>query len=334
VTDLSQHFAAVMGVGAYRPRRSVSNQEICGRIDSSDEWIRTRSGIVSRGWADDDETLELMASSAAAEALQAAGFEGASLGMVIVATCSDGQPLWPLATRVAARLGTDAPALQLNATCAGFCYGLGLARDLVRGGTAELVLVVGAERMSDLLDPSDRGTSFLFADGAGAFVVGRSEHEGVGPVVWGSDGERGEALTLSPDWTQFRNDPGLGAPSISMQGRRVFKWVVEQMPPVAEAACKAAGVSLADIDVLVPHQANHRMTEAIVRALDLPDSVVVADDIIQAGNTSAASIPLATHRLLAEGRARGGDLALLIGYGGGLGYAAQVVTMPLRPHRT
>jgi 3-oxoacyl-(acyl-carrier-protein) synthase III len=306
----------------------VSNEEICERIDSSDEWIRTRSGIVTRGWADDDETLELMASSAAIEALQAAGIDGASVGMVLVATCSDGQPIWPLASRVAARLGTDAPALGLNATCAGFCYGLGIARDLVRGGTTEHVLVVGAERMSDLIDPSDRGTSFIFADGAGAFVIGRSEHEGVSPVVWGSDGKRGETLILSPDWTQFRNDPGLGAPSISMQGRRVFKWVVEQMPPAAEAACKAAGVSLADIDVFVPHQANQRMTEAIVRALDLPDSVVVADDIVQTGNTSAASIPLATHRLLADGRARSGDVALLIGFGGGLGYAAQVVALP------
>lgn len=328
MTDPSQRVASVVGVGAYRPRRAVSNQEVCQLIDSSEEWIRSRSGIVNRGWAGDDETLEVMATSAASEALATAGVEATSLGMVLVATCSDGQPFWPLSARVAAGLGTEAPALEINATCAGFCYGLGVARDLVRGGTAEYVLVVGAERMTDLVDPLDRGTSFIFGDGAGAFVVGRSEHDGIGPVVWGSDGERGEALMLSPDWTQYRNDPGLGAPSVSMQGRRVFKWAAEQMPPVALAACKAAGVALRDIDVFVPHQANQRITEAVVRALDLPDSVVVADDIVETGNTSSASIPLATHRLLAEGRARSGDVALLVGFGGGLAYAAQVVTLP------
>ena len=328
MTDPSQRLAAVVGVGAYRPRRSVSNEEICQLIDTSDEWIRTRSGIVTRGWADADEALEAMATAAAAEALGAAGIEAASLDMLLLATCTDGQPIWPLSARVAARLRTDAPALEINATCAGFCYGLGIARDLVRGGTAEHVLVIGAERMTDVVDPLDRETSFIFADGAGAFVVGRSEHEGVGPVVWGSDGERGEALTLSPDWIEYRNDPGLGPPSVTMQGRRVFKWAAERMPPVAEAACKAAGVALGDIDVLVPHQANQRITEIIVRALDLADSVVVADDIARTGNTSSASVPLATHRLLAEGRARRGDLALLVGFGGGLAYAAQVITLP------
>jgi 3-oxoacyl-[acyl-carrier-protein] synthase-3 len=147
-------------------------------------------------------------------------------------------------------------------------------------------------------------------------------------VVWGSDGDRGEALTLVPNWNEYRNDPTLGPPSVSMQGRRIFKWAAEQMPPVAEAACKAAGIGLGDIDVLVPHQANQRITEAIVRALELPDSVVVADDIARTGNTSSASIPLATHRLLAEGRAKSGDTALLLGFGGGLAYAAQVATLP------
>jgi 3-oxoacyl-(acyl-carrier-protein) synthase III len=306
----------------------VSNDEVCQRIDSTDEWIRTRSGIVTRGWADDDETVELMATAAAAQALASAGIEAASVGMVLVATCTDGQPIWPLSTRVAAGLGTEAPALEINATCAGFCYGLAVARDLVRGGTADHVLVVGAERMTDVIDPTDRETAFIFADGAGAFVVGRSEHDGIGPVVWGSDGVRGEALALVPDWTQYRNDPLIGPPAVIMQGRRVFKWAAEHMPPVAEAACKAAGVALGDIDVLIPHQANQRITETLVRVLDLADSVVVADDIARTGNTSSASVPLATHRLLAEGRAKSGDVALLLGFGGGLAYAAQVVTLP------
>jgi len=328
MSDPSNREAALAGVGAYRPRRTVTNEEICELIDSTDEWIRTRSGIVSRGWTDADETLEVMATAAASEALGAAGLEAAALGLVLVATCTNGQPIQPLAARVAGKLGCEVAALEINATCAGFCYGLGLARDVVRGGTAEHVLVVGSERMTDVVDPRDRGTSFLFADGAGAVVVSRSEREGVGPVIWGSDGPRGEVLRLVPDFTQLRNDPGCGLPSVSMQGRRVFKWAAEAMPPVAEAACKAAGVSLADIDVLVPHQANQRITEAIVKALDLGDSVVVADDIVTTGNTSSASIPLAIHRMRGDGRVRPGDRALLIGFGGGLCYAAQVVTLP------
>jgi 3-oxoacyl-(acyl-carrier-protein) synthase III len=328
MTDVPAPQAAILGVGAYRPARSVSNEEICEQIDSTDEWIRTRTGIAARRWAGPDESLESMAAAAAAEALDGAGVDAASLGMVLVATCTNAQPVHPLAPRVAAALGTEVAALEINATCAGFCYGLGLARDLVRGGTAERVLVIGAERLSDLLDPTDRGTAFIFADGAGAFVVGRSDHEGVGPVVWGSDGDRGKALSLVPDFVAYRNDPSLPKPSISMEGRRVFKWAAEQMPKVAEAACKAAGVSLSDIDVLVPHQANQRITEVIVRGLDLPESVVVADDIVTTGNTSSASIPLAVHRLRADGRTKPGDVALLIGFGGGLAYAAQVVTLP------
>ncbi len=328
MTDAPVPQAAILGIGACRPSRNVTNEEICQQIDSTDEWIRTRSGIVSRGWAAPDETLESMAIAAATDALASAGVEAASLGMVLVATCSDGQPIHPVATRVAAALGTEVAALEINATCAGFCYGLGIARDLVRGGTAERVLVVGAERLTDILDPHDRATAFIFADGAGAVVVGRSEREGVGPVVWGSDGERGKALTLVPDYGEYRNDPTLGKPAISMEGRRVFKWAAEHMPKVAEAACKAAGVTLSDIDVLVPHQANQRITEVIVRTLDLPAHVVVADDIVTTGNTSSASIPLAVHRMRAEGRVHAGDLALLIGFGGGLAYAGQVVTLP------
>jgi 3-oxoacyl-[acyl-carrier-protein] synthase-3 len=328
MTDPAARHAALQGVGSYRPRRSVSNEEVCALIDSTDEWIRTRSGIERRGWAEEDETLLSMAAAASVGALRSAGIEAPSLGMVLIATCTNGQPIQPLSARLAASLGTEVPALEINATCAGFCYGLGLARDLVRGGTAEHVLVVGAERLSDVTDRHDRATSFIFADGAGAVVVGRADREGVGPAVWGTDGARGEVLQLVPDYTQHRNDPGAGTPSIVMQGRRVFKWAAEEMPKIAEAACKGAGVSLADIDVLVPHQANQRITESILRSLDLGDDVVVADDIVTTGNTSSASIPLALHRMLAEGRAHSGDLALLIGFGGGLTYAAQVVTLP------
>ncbi|MGH8995980.1 MAG: beta-ketoacyl-ACP synthase III [Acidimicrobiales bacterium] len=328
MTDPSRGAAAITGIGAYRPRRIVPNEEICEHIDSTDEWIRSRTGIVTRRWADADETLSFMAAAAATEALRSAGVEPAAVGLIMVASCSNGQPVQPLAARVAAALGTEVAALEINATCAGFCYGLSLARDVVRGGTAEHVLVIGAERLTDLLDHEDRGTAFIFADGAGAFVVSRSEREGVGPVTWGSDGDRGDALVLAPDWVEHRADPSLGLPSISMEGRRIFKWAAEAMPKVAEAACKAAGITIADIDVFVPHQANQRITDMLVKGLDLPPSVVVGDDIVVSGNTSSASVPLATHRLLADGRAKSGDCALLVGFGGGLAYAAQVVTLP------
>lgn len=328
MTDASAREAALTGIGSYRPRRSVTNEELCDLIDSSDEWIRTRSGIVTRGWAADDETLVAMAGTAARGALGAAEIEPAALGMILLATCSDAQPVQPASARLAADLGTEVAAVQINATCAGFCYGLGLARDLVRGGTAEHVLVVGVERLTDIVDKHDRTTAFIFADGAGAVVVSRAEREGVGPVVWGTDGVRGEVLQLTPDYHAFRDDPTGPQPAISMQGRRVFKWAVEEMPKVAEAACKAAGVTLSEIDAFVAHQANQRITDAIVTALELPDSVVVADDIASSGNTSSASIPIALSRMLAEDELHPGDRALIVGFGGGLTYAAQVVTLP------
>jgi 3-oxoacyl-[acyl-carrier-protein] synthase III len=324
--------ATLLGVGAYRPRRSVSNEEVCEKVDSSDEWIRARTGIERRGRAAADETLVAMAKWAATDALGSAGIEPAALGMVLVSTCTDVQTVQPVSARLAGSLGIEAPALEINATCAGFCYGLGVARDLVRGGSADHVLVVGAERLSDVTDPTDRGTAFIFADGAGAVVVGPSDEEGIGPTVWGSDGgERGEVLRLVPDWNEFARDPSLRTPAIDMQGRRVFKWAVEQMPRVAEEACKVAGVTLADVDVFIPHQANRRITDAIVKALDLRPQVVIADDIATTGNTSSASIPLALHRLVAEGRAHPGDRALLVAFGGGLSYAAQVVRVPWGP---
>jgi 3-oxoacyl-(acyl-carrier-protein) synthase III len=307
----------------------VSNEEICEWVDSTDEWIRTRTGISERGRAADDETLLFMAQAAATEALGSAGLTPDELGMILVSTCTDGQTIQPVAARLAGALGTELPALEINATCAGFCYGVGVARDLVRGGNVDRVLVVGAERLSDVTDPTDRGTAFIFADGAGAFVVGGAERDDIGPPVWGTDGGgRGQVLQLVPDWTEFARNTDQRTPAIEMQGRRVFKWAVEHMPKTAEAACKAAGLTLADIDVFVPHQANQRITDAIVRTLDLPDSVVVADDIATTGNTSSASIPLAIHRLLSQGRAHSGDRALLIAFGGGLSYAAQVVRLP------
>jgi 3-oxoacyl-(acyl-carrier-protein) synthase III len=233
-----------------------------------------------------------------------------------------------VASQVAGSLGLEVPAFDLNATCAGFCYSLGVARDLIGSGTAQTVLVIGVERTTDVLDHTDRGTAFLFADGAGAFVLGAGPTEGVGPVVWGSHGQKGGSLVLAPTWAEYRRDPGVGAPSVRMDGRRVFRWAAEEMPRVAQAAVDAVGLTLKDVQVFVPHQANLRITQAIVRGLDLPESVVVAQDIVDSGNTSSASIPLALERALADGQVHSGEVALLVGFGGGLSFAAQVITVP------
>jgi len=328
VTSTDAPKARILGLGVYRPRRSVSNDELCEAVESSDEWIRERTGIQRRRWAEADETLEMMAEAAGRAAVAASGLDAASLDMVILASCSSVQPFWPTASRVAGALGLEVPAFDLNATCAGFCYSLGLARDLIGAGTVGTVLVIGAERLTDMLDPTDRGTAFLFADGAGAFVVGAGSVEGIGPVVWGTQGTKGDALVLAPTWAEYRQDPGVGAPSVSMQGRRVFRWAVEEMPKVALAAVEAVGLTLKDVQIFIPHQANLRITQAIVRALDLPESVVVAEDIVDSGNTSSASIPLALDRALTDGLVHSGDAALLLGFGGGLSFGAQVITIP------
>lgn len=320
--------ARVLGLGVYRPRRSVSNDELCEAIDSSDQWIRDRTGIERRRWADEDESVEMMALAAGRAALAAGGLDAGSVEMVIVASCTSVQPFWPVASQVAGSLGLEVPAFDLNATCAGFCYSLGVARDLIGSGTAGTVLVIGVERTTDVLDHTDRGTAFLFADGAGAFVLGAGPTEGVGPVVWGSHGSKGGSLVLVPTWAEYRRDPGVGAPSVRMDGRRVFRWAAEEMPRVAAAAVDAVGLTLKDVQVFVPHQANLRITQAIVRGLDLPESVVVAEDIVDSGNTSSASVPLALERALADGQVHSGDVALLLGFGGGLSFAAQVITVP------
>jgi 3-oxoacyl-[acyl-carrier-protein] synthase-3 len=179
-----------------------------------------------------------------------------------------------------------------------------------------------------MTDPYDRGTAFIFGDGAGATIVGPSDVPLIGPVVWGADGAQADAIEQREPWDALRSDPELRFPALSMKGQQVFRWAVFDMPAVARQALEAAGVTAEDLQVFVPHQANLRIIDAMVRQLKLPDHVVVARDIVETGNTSAASIPLAVSRLLETGQARSGDLALFIGYGAGLAYAAQVVVLP------
>lgn len=328
--------SAILGIGGYRPERVVSNAEICTRIDSSDEWIRTRSGIRQRRWAGPTETVQAMSVAAARKALDRSGISPEQIGAVVVATVTHLHQTPAIATRIAAELGTrGAAAFDISAACAGFCHGVAMADSLVRGGAATHVLAIGVERLSDITDPTDRSTAFIFADGAGAAVIGPSEQQGIGPVVWGSDGEQADLIRQSAPWDEAMGHTSGGGevthlawPTLQMEGNPVFKWASYTMAKAAAEALDRAGLGVEDLDLFVPHQANNRITDAMARALQLPDHVVIARDIVDQGNTSAASIPLAIEALQENGSARSGQTALIIGFGAGLVHAGQVITIP------
>lgn len=320
--------ARILGVGGYRPARVVTNEEICERIDSSDEWIRERSGIETRRWAAPDESVVDMCVAAAGKAIAQAGIRPEQVGAVIVATVTHPLQTPSAAADVTHRLGAlDAAAFDISAACAGFCYGVTMANDMVRGGSAEHVLVIGCEKLSDFTDSYDRSTAFIFGDGAGAVVIGPSDVPGIGPTIWGSDGSQYDAITQRASWIDVR-DHNVEFPHLTMQGQKVFRWAVWQMAPVAQRALEAAGVKAEDLGAFIPHQANMRIIDAMIKTLKLPSHVPVARDVAETGNTSAASIPLAMERMLETGQAKSGDTALLIGFGAGLVYAAQVVVLP------
>jgi 3-oxoacyl-[acyl-carrier-protein] synthase-3 len=328
-TSTGATYARIMSVAGYRPDRVVTNEEICERIDSSDEWIRERSGIIERRWAAPEESVADMATIAAAGAVERAGIAPDQIGMVLLATVTHPLQTPSAAAEVSARIGAvNAAAMDISSACAGFCYGVNLASDLVRGGSATYVVVVGVEKLSDWVNTEDRGTAFLFADGAGAVVIGPSDAPAIGPVVWGADGEQRDAITMTQTLIDYKHNPDSDFPTLQMQGQAVFRWAVGEMAKASQRALDAAGVSADDLDAFIPHQANMRITDAMVRALKLPEHVPVARDIAYTGNTSAASIPLAMDRMLADGDIPHGGTALLIGFGAGLVYAAQVVTLP------
>ena len=310
--------AALTGLGAHRPARRDGNTEIAARIDSSDDWIRERSGIVTRGVAGDDEGVVDMATSAGGKALAAAGVDPADVDLVLLATCSMPGPLPGGSPEVAARLGArHAGASDIGAGCAGWTYALALAADSVRAGTSDHVLVIGSEKLLPMVDPDDRGTAFLFGDGAGAAVVSLADTDGIGRVVWSHDGDQHGRLVI--DGSPLR---------LKMEGRAIYRWATTALPDLARSACERAGVELADLAAFVPHQANLRITESVVKSLALPPSVVVSRDVVDSGNTSAASVPLALARLAEEGTISRGDAVLLLGFGAGLTAAGQVVRCP------
>jgi 3-oxoacyl-[acyl-carrier-protein] synthase-3 len=327
-TTAGAEHARLWGVGGYRPERVVTNDEICERIDSTDQWIRDRTGIITRYQAAPTETVVDMGSAAALEALKSAGVTASQVEAVIVATVTHPYQTPGAAPMIAERIGaTPAAAFDISAACAGYCHGIALANDMVKSGSAKFVLVIGVEKLSDFNDRTDRGSAFIFGDGAGAAVVGPSDFPGISPTVWGSDGAKWDVISSRNSWIEFRDDD-VPWPAITMQGQSVFRWAVYSMAPIAQAALDVAGIKADDLDAFIPHQANMRIIDALVKQLKLPDHVAIARDIADTGNTSAASVPLATQRMLDSGEAPHGGLALQIAFGAGLTYAAQVIVLP------
>lgn len=309
--------ARVLAFGGYQPAHVVTNDDLAARLDTSDEWIQTRVGIKERRFAGPDESEIDLAVQAGGKALAASGLSSDDIDLVIVATCTIEAPIPNAAGRVAHRLGINAPgAFDVNAACAGFCYALAAASDAVRSGSATNVLVVAAEKLTQWVDHDDRSTAVIFADGAGAAVVGPSDRPGIGPVAWGSAGDKADVIYVK-DRRSF----------LYQEGQTVFRWATTALHPVAKLACERAGVDPADLAAFVPHQANLRIIESIARKLGA-DNAVVAKDIVLAGNTSAASIPLALSRMIERGEVQSGGLALLLGFGAGLTYASQVIEIP------
>ena len=336
ITPKTGSHSRILSVGSYRPKRLVMNSEIVDRIDSNDEWIQQRTGIQSRRFANDNESVVDMACWAAESALKRAGVTIADIDTVIVATITFPHQAPSAATAVIARLGNPtAAAFDIGAACAGFSYAVSMAHDFVYAGTSKKVLVIGVEKISDFTNPDDRATAFIFADGAGV-VIGASDTPGIGPVVWGSDADNRDAISMEPAWTVMRSATqksvgDIDWPNISQEGQKVFRWAVYAISKAALAAIEQAGLTVEDIDVFIPHQANMRIIETMAKEMKLPATTVIADDIRVNGNTSAASIPLAMDALLSERPELHGKTALIIGYGAGLVFAGQVIELPPKP---
>ncbi|MFI5061897.1 MAG: beta-ketoacyl-ACP synthase III, partial [Actinomycetales bacterium] len=306
----------------------VPNDDLVGPINSSDEWIRQRTGIVTRTRASHDVLAVDLATEASKEAIAKSGVDPQLIDAVIVATISNSRQTPSLAAVLADRVGANpAAAFDMNAACAGYTYGIAQADALIRTGMAHYVLVVGAEKLSDVVDPTDRTISFLLGDGAGAVVIGPSEYPGISKTIWGSDGSKADAVGMNGTLVEYREGKAEW-PTLRQEGPTVFRWAVWEMAKVAKQALDAAGVTSDQLAAFIPHQANMRIVDEFAKQLKLPETVAIARDIETTGNTSAASIPLATHRLLQENPELSGGLALQIGFGAGLVFGAQVVVLP------
>ena len=318
----------IYALGAARGNQVVTNDDIAGPIDSSDEWIRQRTGVATRTRAAEDQSMMDLAVAASKEAIAKSGVDPNEIGAVILATISFPYQTPSGASLLSELVGAhDAAAYDISAACAGYCYGIAQADALVRSGLCKYVLVVGAEKLSDFISPTDRTISFLLGDGAGAAIVGASDHPGISKTIWGADGSSWDKVGMTGSILDFR-DGKTPWPTLTQEGQTVFRWAVWEMSKVAKQALDAAGIEASDLSALVMHQANLRIIDEFAKQMKLPDTVVIAKDIVETGNTSAASVPLAMHRILEEKKVASGGFALQIGFGAGLTFAAQVVELP------
>jgi 3-oxoacyl-[acyl-carrier-protein] synthase III len=310
----------IVAMGHYQPSRVVTNDDLTSTIDTNDAWIKDRVGIAARRIAETESVAD-MATYAAEKALASSGLTAADIDLVTVATCSAVDRCPNVATRVAARLGINAPAAyDINTACSGFGYALGTADHAIQAGASRHALVIGAEKLSDVTDWTDRTTAVLFGDGAGAAIVSAvadGEQPGIGPVLWGSAPDKGDALKIE-GWQ----------PYIKQEGQIVYRWATTALAPLALEACERAGVKPSELAAFVPHQANARIIDGIVKRLGLGPDVIVAKDLVESGNTSAASVPLALSKLVERREVPSGAPVLLFSFGGGLTYAGQVIRCP------
>jgi 3-oxoacyl-[acyl-carrier-protein] synthase-3 len=323
-------YSRIYALGAARGDLSVTNDDIAGPIESSDEWIRQRTGVITRTRASAGISAADLATAAGAEAIEKAGLTPDQIDVVLISTISNTVQTPSMAALVADRLGANpAAAYDISAACAGYTYGIAQADSFVRSGLATYVLVIGAEKLSEIVNPTDRTISFLLGDGAGAAVVGPSDFPGISKTVWGSDGSKWDAVGMDHTLAEYRDGHGeIAWPTLRQEGQTVFRWAVWEMAKVAARALEEAGITSDQLSAFIPHQANMRIIDEFAKQLKLPESVVIARDIETTGNTSAASIPLATHRLLQEHPELSGGLALEIGFGAGLVFGAQVIVLP------
>ncbi len=308
----------VVALGHHQPSRVLTNDELATMVDTSDEWIRSRVGIKTRHIAGPDEPVDFMAAQAAGKALANAGLAPADIDMVVVATCTAFDRSPNIAARVAARLGlTSSPAaLDVGVACSGFSHAMATADHAIRAGAATKALVIGVERLTDFADWSDRSTCVLVGDGAGAAVLVASDEAEVGPVVWGSVPEMADAVRIEGRDGTFQQE-----------GQSVFRWATTALPSIARQVCEKAGLAPEDLGAVVLHQANLRIIEPLAKRLGAVNAVI-AKDVVDSGNTSAASIPLAWSKLVEQRAIPTGAPVLLFGFGGGLAYAGQVVRCP------
>lgn len=301
--------AGVIGIGRFVPEKVVTNADFEKIMDTSDEWIRTRTGIEERRFADDDQDTSDLAFNAAKNAIANAEISPEEIGLILVATVTPDAPFPSVACRIQERLGAkNAAAMDISAACAGFMYGMVTAKQFIEGGAYKYVLVVGVEKLSKITDFDDRGTAVLFGDGAGAVVMGKvSGDRGILAFELGADGTGGKHL--------YQDE------YIIMNGREVFKFAVRQMGESSVNVLEKAGLSKEDVDMLIPHQANIRIMEASRQRLELPIEKM-SKTVHKYGNTSAASIPISIVEELEAGKIKDDDVLVMVGFGGGLTWGA------------